>query len=117
MKATTCDDGLILVAGETRVLSTIRRLASNGEEEAAVVSAHHRQGLQGNPGPGGWADRLTRDDRPSHGLQRAGSDVNTTNTRMEHMAVIGGVKSSPAGRQVKTTRPTPSPSPPAGIRR
>jgi ribonuclease HI len=67
---------------------------------------------QGNPGPGGWADRLTRDDRPSHGLQRAGSDVNTTNTHMEHMAVIGGVKSSPAGSEVKTTRPTPS----AGIR-
>jgi ribonuclease HI len=55
---------------------------------------------QGNPGPGGWADRLPRDDRPSHGLQRAGSDVNTTTTRLERMAVIERVKSRPAGREV-----------------
>jgi hypothetical protein len=101
VKATTCTDGLILAAGETWLLSAIRRLASDGEEEAAVVSAHHRQCLQGNPGPGGWADRLTRDDRPSHGLQGAGSEVNTTTTRLERMAVIERVKSSSAGREVK----------------
>jgi ribonuclease HI len=56
---------------------------------------------QGNPCPGGWADRLTGDDLPSHNLQGAGSEVNTTNTCMALMAVLEGVKSIPSGSEVK----------------
>jgi hypothetical protein len=117
VKSTSCTDGLIRAAGETEIRSPVLWLATDGEEEAAVVSAHDRRCRQGNPGPGGWDDWLTRDDRPGHGLQGSGSEVNTTTPHMRLMAVIEGVQSSPAGREVKTTRPTPSPSPPAGIRR
>jgi hypothetical protein len=117
VKSPTCTDGLIRAAGETEIRSPVLWLVTDGEGMLRSSRLSSDGTCQGNPGPGGWADRLPRDDRPSHGLQRAGSDVNTTTTRLERMAVIERVKSSPAGREVKTTRPTPSPSPPSGIRR
>lgn len=48
-------------------------------------------GCSGNPGPGGWAFLLRH---PSSGkeLQRAGSERETTNNRMELMAVIRGLE-------------------------
>jgi hypothetical protein len=91
LKSTPCTEGLIRAVGETEIRSPVLWLATDGEEEdAAVVSAHDRRYLQGNPGPGGWADRRTRDDRPSHGFQGAGSEVKTTNTGMERVAAIEG---------------------------
>lgn len=45
----------------------------------------------GNPGPGGWAFILKH---PASGkvLERAGAELNTTNNRMELMAVIRGLE-------------------------
>ncbi|MDR9387444.1 MAG: ribonuclease HI [Balneolaceae bacterium] len=43
----------------------------------------------GNPGPGGWAALLMHGD---HEKMLSGSDPNTTNNRMEMMAVIEGLR-------------------------
>ena len=43
----------------------------------------------GNPGPGGWAALLIHGD---HEKMLSGADPNTTNNRMEMMAVIEGLK-------------------------
>ena len=76
MKSTTCTDGLVRVACETLIRSTIWRLATDGSEATDVVSAH-----------------------TSHGLQGVGSEVNTTHTRLELRAVIEGLKSISAGSE------------------
>jgi ribonuclease HI len=48
-------------------------------------------GCSGNPGPGGWAFILKH---PASGktMQRAGAERDTTNNRMELMAVIRGLE-------------------------
>ncbi|HBW00167.1 MAG TPA: ribonuclease HI [Bacteroidetes bacterium] len=43
----------------------------------------------GNPGPGGWAALLMHGD---HEKMLSGADPNTTNNRMEMMAVIEGLR-------------------------
>ena len=90
MKSPTCTDGLIRAAGETEIRSPVLWLVTDGEGMLLSSRLSSDGTCQGNPGPGGRAARLTRDDRPSHSLQRAGSDVNTTTTRLERMVVSGG---------------------------
>ena len=55
---------------------------------------------KGNPGPGGWAFVLLH---PSSGkeLERFGSEDNTTNNRMELLAVIEGLKALSKPSQVE----------------
>lgn len=48
-----------------------------------------------NPGPGGWAAVWVKDNEPIGDVIN-GSDPETTNNRMELMAVIEGLKQSPA---------------------
>ena len=55
---------------------------------------------KGNPGPGGWAFVL---QHPKSGkeLERFGSEANTTNNRMELLAVIEGLKTLTKPSQVE----------------
>jgi len=55
---------------------------------------------KGNPGPGGWAFVL---QHPESGktLERFGSEANTTNNRMELLAVIEGLKALSRPSQVE----------------
>ena len=46
----------------------------------------------GNPGPGGWAFIL-RHPKSGKEIERSGGEANTTNNRMELLAVIEGLKS------------------------
>ncbi len=52
---------------------------------------------QGNPGPGGWAAIIV-----DNGSKRSvsGGDANTTNNRMEMLAVVNGLSSLPEGADV-----------------
>src|SRR5690606_13312762 len=52
----------------------------------------------GNPGPGGWA-ALVRGDGQEESLV-SGGERETTNNRMELMAVIEGLDRTPTGSQV-----------------
>ena len=54
----------------------------------------------GNPGPGGWAFLIISNEGTVL-LETSGSDPDTTNNRMELLAVIEGLKSIPEGQQVK----------------
>ena len=47
-------------------------------------------GCSGNPGPGGWAF-LLRHPATGKQLERSGAERETTNNRMELMAVIEGL--------------------------
>jgi ribonuclease HI len=49
-------------------------------------------GCSGNPGPGGWAF-LLRHPASGKELERSGAEPQTTNNRMEMMAVIRGLQS------------------------
>ena len=51
---------------------------------------------KGNPGPGGWAAILVRDDGVAH-EELSGGDPHTTNNRMEYTAALEGLRSLPAG--------------------
>ena len=48
----------------------------------------------GNPGPGGWAT-IIFDKKNEKRIQRVGSEVTTTNNRMELTAIIESLKSIP----------------------
>ncbi len=48
----------------------------------------------GNPGPGGWAT-IIFDKKNKKRIQRVGSEVTTTNNRMELTAIIESLKSIP----------------------
>lgn len=52
----------------------------------------------GNPGPGGWAAILVS----SEGITEiSGGELQTTNNRMELIAVIEGLRKAPSGSQIK----------------
>src|SRR3954452_7148517 len=51
---------------------------------------------KGNPGPGGWAAILVREDGVAH-EELSGGDPQTTNNRMEYTAALEGLRSLPAG--------------------
>ena len=57
-------------------------------------------GCSGNPGPGGWAFVLKH---PASGkeMERSGSEKETTNNRMEMMAVIQGLSALKQSSQVQ----------------
>ena len=45
----------------------------------------------GNPGPGGWAFITIKSSDTSIKIESSGSELNTTNNRMELTAVINGL--------------------------
>jgi ribonuclease HI len=55
-----------------------------------MISIHTDGACSGNPGPGGWAAIIVRPD--GHVLELGGHESNTTNNRMEMMAVIQALK-------------------------
>jgi ribonuclease HI len=63
----------------------------NQEAELPKVELFTDGGCSGNPGPGGWAFILRH---PASGkvLERSGGEKQTTNNRMELMAVIEGLR-------------------------
>ena len=54
----------------------------------------------GNPGPGGWA-YILRDLRTGHEQEHSGAEGETTNNRMELMAVIEGLQALKRSCQVE----------------
>lgn len=62
-----------------------------GATVTAEVKLYTDGGCSGNPGPGGWAFIL---HHPASGkrLERSGAERETTNNRMEMMAVIRGLE-------------------------
>ena len=56
---------------------------------------------KGNPGRGGWAYYIERDDLPGFSMEQCGSEDYSTNNRMELLAVIQGLKSVPMGCKVE----------------
>ena len=63
--------------------------ASTGEPRR-VVSLYTDGACRGNPGPGGWA-YILRDTVTSQEREGSGGELDTTNNRMELMAVIAGL--------------------------
>lgn len=66
--------------------------AKAGPEQKPKVELYTDGACSGNPGPGGWAFILRH---PASGkeINRAGGERETTNNRMEMMAVIEGLRS------------------------
>jgi hypothetical protein len=62
---------------------------------------------KGHPDIGRRASLLTHDDLPGFRMPQLGSITYTTTNRMERMAVIKGVKSIPAGGEVKSVSDSP----------
>lgn len=56
----------------------------------------------GNPGPGGWGAILVCDDPPGE-KELSGAEDNTTNNRMELMAIIEGLRRLKRGCDVTIT--------------
>lgn len=54
----------------------------------------------GNPGPGGWAF-IVRGDGLRHDREESGGELDTTNNRMELLAVIRGLESISGGSSVR----------------
>jgi len=66
-------------------------MSKRNQEDAPEVLLYTDGGCSGNPGPGGWAFILSH---PASGkeLERAGGERDTTNNRMELIAVIRGLE-------------------------
>jgi hypothetical protein len=64
--------------GETLILSAILRLTWLGGSVCRIGS--QQPVLEGDLGPSGWADRLTRDDLPNHGLQGLAAKSSVTDS-------------------------------------
>lgn len=74
---------------------TVQAAGTSAAEQAASlreVDLYTDGACSGNPGPGGWAFIL-RDRKTRKELTGAGGEPETTNNRMELMAVIEGLKS------------------------
>ncbi len=65
-----------------------------------VVEAYTDGACRGNPGPGGWGVLLRFND---HEKRLCGGEKETTNNRMELMAVIQALESLKRGCKVKLT--------------
>ena len=74
-------------------------MATDTERKPEVI-LYTDGSCKGNPGPGGWAFVL---QHPKSGktLERFGSELNTTNNRMELQAVIEGLKTLTKPSQVE----------------
>ncbi|WP_320821367.1 ribonuclease HI [Thalassolituus sp.] len=59
------------------------------QEESVKVELYTDGACKGNPGPGGWGALLRYGDKEK---ELCGGESNTTNNRMELMAVIEGLK-------------------------
>lgn len=59
-------------------------------ETQRLVSLYTDGACRGNPGPGGWA-YILRDSITQQEREGSGGETNTTNNRMELMAVIAGL--------------------------
>jgi ribonuclease HI len=67
---------------------------------AEVVELFTDGACKGNPGPGGWGTLLRYGD---HEKELCGGEVQTTNNRMELMAVIQGLEALKRSVQVRVT--------------
>ena len=67
---------------------TAEQLSHDGLPEVQLFTDG---GCSGNPGPGGWAFIL-RHPGTGKEMEKSGAEDNTTNNRMELMAVIEGLK-------------------------
>ncbi len=65
--------------------------ADGGTAEAAEVALYADGACTGNPGPGGWGTILISRDSGRR-VELSGSDPDTTNNRMEMIAVIEGLR-------------------------
>ena len=68
-----------------------RRTPATNEPPKGLVQLYTDGGCSGNPGPGGWAFVL-RHAATGKELEAAGAEQETTNNRMELMAVIRGLE-------------------------
>lgn len=71
-----------------------------GESDGAAVQLFTDGACLGNPGPGGWAFIL-RDVRTGREREQSGGERQTTNNRMELVAVIRGLEAAPADARVE----------------
>lgn len=61
------------------------------DQETKAVRLFTDGGCSGNPGPGGWAFIL-KHPKSGKEMERSGAERQTTNNRMELMAVIAGLE-------------------------
>lgn len=61
------------------------------EEKLSVVELYTDGACSGNPGPGGWAFIL-RHRTSGKEMEKSGGEADTTNNRMEMLAVINGLE-------------------------
>ena len=66
-------------------------MGKSPHKDTPEVQLYTDGGCSGNPGPGGWAF-LLRHPASGKELQRSGAERETTNNRMELMAVIRGLE-------------------------
>ena len=66
-------------------------MSKSPQKDASEVQLFTDGGCSGNPGPGGWAF-LLRHPASGKELERFGAEPETTNNRMELMAVIRGLE-------------------------
>lgn len=80
--------------------SKVGTTADRSKTAVPVVIMYTDGACSGNPGPGGWAAIL---ESPQTGktLELSGGDPQTTNNRMEMLAVIEGLRRLKARSQVK----------------
>lgn len=64
-------------------------MSQDGETAAAAVELYTDGACSGNPGPGGWGAILRW---KGHEKELSGAEAQTTNNRMELMAVIAGLR-------------------------
>lgn len=78
-------------------------MTAPGQSKPAEVHLFTDGGCSGNPGPGGWAFVL-RHPRSGREMERSGAERETTNNRMELIAVIRGLEalSRPASVELFT---------------
>jgi ribonuclease HI len=65
-------------------------ISDDTQGDAPAVELYTDGACSGNPGPGGWAF-LLRHPRSGKAVERSGGERETTNNRMELMAVIEGL--------------------------
>lgn len=92
----------ILHAGIVRAVGAGQGPYSGAMSSLPTVQLFTDGACSGNPGPGGWAFILRH---PASGkeLERAGAELETTNNRMELIAVIEGLKALTTPSRVELT--------------
>ncbi len=75
---------------ESEQITAASEAAADKTKVRGVVDLFTDGGCSGNPGPGGWA-YLLRDPKTGQEKKASGAEPETTNNRMELMAVIQGL--------------------------